>query len=87
LLVKYLSRISLYFTKSVSFIDLTTPQSIFHTAAQEAVRQEIRNVAILYGTRQILREYAKVTTGAKDPETGKWNTHKKLPREWFFVGF
>jgi hypothetical protein len=32
------------------------------------------------GTRQILREYAKVTTGAKDPETGN---KKKAPQ----VGF
>lgn len=60
---------------------LTNPQSDFRTAAQEAVKQEIREGAKLYVTMQILREYAKVMTGAKDPLTGKLYSNIKTTLE------
>lgn len=50
---------------------LTSSHSVFRSAAQEAVKQEVREGAKLYVTMQILREYAKVMTGIKDPQTGK----------------
>ncbi len=50
---------------------LTYAQSIFQASAQQAIKTEILSGTQLYVTMQVLREYAKVMTGAKDETTGK----------------
>jgi predicted nucleic acid-binding protein len=56
---------------------LTYPQSVFRTIAQESLKKEILQGAKLYVTMQILREYAKVMTGTKDPFTSKSYSNMK----------
>lgn len=49
---------------------LTYAQSDFQAPAKQALKTEITTGSQLYVTMQVLREYAKVMTGAKDPITG-----------------